>query len=90
MLQAGVRAPLARSMFSAVIPGRERFASEPGIHGHSGDAYSWIPGLRQAAHPGMTGERLPCFMSVKRWRVSSGDVAVASEKFRCRLIFYNP
>jgi hypothetical protein len=27
-----------------VIPGREPFASEPGIHNH--DRWLWIPGLR--------------------------------------------
>src|SRR5258708_37358701 len=30
-------------------------ASEPGIHNH--DWGLWIPGLRQAAHPGMTAFR---------------------------------
>ena len=41
--------------FSAVLPGR-RASGEPGIHSHR--LWLWIPGLRLAAHPGMTTERM--------------------------------
>jgi hypothetical protein len=37
---------------TSVIPGRAK--REPGIHHAAGDAVKWIPGLRLAAHPGMT------------------------------------
>jgi hypothetical protein len=39
-------------LFSFVIPGRAK--REPGIHFDACDADQWIPGLRLAAHPGMT------------------------------------
>jgi hypothetical protein len=42
----------ARS-YSAVIPGRAK--REPGIHRAAEQVERWIPGLRQVAHPGMTG-----------------------------------
>ena len=47
----------SRMLMHAVIPGR----ATPGIHGHQPDfLQSWIPGLRRAAHPGMTcGEIAP-------------------------------
>jgi hypothetical protein len=46
-----------RTSLSAVIPGR-RASVEPGIHSHR--LWLWIPGLRLAAHPGMTAERDVC------------------------------
>src|SRR6185437_10488974 len=47
----------ANSHPTVVIPGREAKRSEPGIHPTAIIAVQWIPGLRQAAHPGMTTER---------------------------------
>jgi len=43
------------TILSAVIPGR-RASGEPGIHNPR--LWLWIPGLRLAAHPGMTAERV--------------------------------
>jgi hypothetical protein len=37
----------------SVIPGRAQ--REPGIHCAAEFVDQWIPGLRQVAHPGMTG-----------------------------------
>jgi hypothetical protein len=48
----------ANSHPTVVIPGREAKRREPGIHPTAITAAQWIPGLRQAAHPGMTRERL--------------------------------
>ena len=50
----GRNASREREAISAVIPGRAEH--EPGIHRTAELVEKWIPGLRQAAHPGMTIE----------------------------------
>ena len=40
-----------------VIPGLAQ--REPGIHRAAEQVVRWIPGLRQGAHPGMTGGEMP-------------------------------
>jgi hypothetical protein len=49
---SGTRRENAR-LYSAVIPGRAK--REPGIHRTTEQVKKWIPGMRQVAHPGMTG-----------------------------------
>jgi hypothetical protein len=57
---------------SFVIPGRAK--REPGIHNH--DRRLWIPGLRQAAHPGMTVFELSGepYLNPKQFRIARLDV----------------
>src|SRR5947209_1885684 len=58
-----------------VIPGRAPWR-EPGIHNPR--SWLWIPGLRQTAHPGMTG----CWsVIIPRHPDGAGDVVVAGGEF---------
>jgi hypothetical protein len=44
--------------YSVVIPGLAK--REPGIHQAAEQVVTWIPGLRQVAHPGMTRWKTQC------------------------------
>ena len=54
MVTVSARPRWRGSSCPSVIPGRAK--REPGIHRAAELVDKWIPGLRQAAHPGMTVE----------------------------------
>src|ERR1700748_1354570 len=70
-----------RMYTSLVIPGR-RASVEPGIHSHR--LWLWIPGLRLAAHSGMTAREGACISAfagpaVDLWKRRS---VVSPRRFR--------
>src|SRR5712671_128461 len=51
--------------------------SEPGIHNH--DRGLWIPGLRQAAHPGMTGSQIQRLVAPENAFLVERDAALTRQ-----------